>query len=458
MPAIASERTRRPRRPPRTRRPGRVPRARAFRLGQVPRPRSPFRLVRWTARLRLTLLYGGLFLVSGAALLTITYFLVASGSEPRFFLVGSGPDGGLPADGEEMRRAMTSHADRQREATLHQLLVQSGVALALMSAVSVALGWLTAGRVLRPVRTMTEKARRISERNLHERLAVTGPADELKDLGDTFDSLLARLDSAFDAQKRFVANASHELRTPLTLQRALIEVALSNPAADARSLRTVCERVLAAGEHQERLIEALLTLARGQRGLERRRPTDLAPVVAEALRAANPEETAGVRIERSLAPAWTSGDPRLVERLVTNLVDNALRHNVDPATGGAGWVRVSTGTEGGRPVVRVVNSGPAVPPDSVGTLFQPFRRHEPRAGGPDGLGLGLSIVAAVATAHGAEVTAVPGPEGGLDIAVAFPPRARPGTRGPRGAGSRTGAVATPGPARSPSARRRPPAP
>ncbi|MFD6988219.1 sensor histidine kinase [Streptomyces sp. NPDC059943] len=401
--------------------------------------------------------------MSGAALLAITYFLVANGSKPRLFLIGSGPEGGLPMDGEAMRQAMRKHADRQREATLHQLLVQSGVALALMSAVSVALGWLTAGRVLRPVRTMTEKARRISERNLHERLAVTGPADELKDLGDTFDSLLARLDSAFDAQKRFVANASHELRTPLTLQRALIEVALSNPAADARSLRAVCERVLAAGEQQERLIEALLTLARGQRGLERRRPTDLAPVVAEALRIANPEEAEGVRIERSLAPAWTSGDPRLVERLVTNLVDNALRHNVDAGTGATGWVRVSTGTQGGRPVLRVVNSGPTIPPDRVETLFQPFKRHESRPGGPDGLGLGLSIVAAVATAHGAEVTAVPGPEGGLDIALAFPARGRPAvrgrptTRGPRGAGSRTGA-ATGGPAPSRSARPRPPAP
>ncbi|WP_381805069.1 sensor histidine kinase [Streptomyces niveus] len=423
-------------------------------------PRPPFGRIRWTARLRLTLLYGALFLVSGAALLAITYFLVASGAEPRLFLIGSGPEGGLPVDGEAMRHAMRKHADRQREATLHQLLVQSGVALALMSAVSVALGWLTAGRVLRPVRTMTDKARRISERNLHERLAVTGPADELKDLGDTFDSLLARLDSAFDAQKRFVANASHELRTPLTLQRALIEVALSNPAADARSLRAVCERVLAAGEQQERLIEALLTLARGQRGLDRRRPTDLAPVVAEALRVANPDETGGVRIERSLAPARTSGDPRLVERLVTNLVDNALRHNVDAGTGATGWVRVSTGTDGGRPVLRVVNSGPVIPPDRVGTLFQPFQpfqRYEFRAGGPDGLGLGLSIVAAVATAHGAEVTAVPGPEGGLDIAVAFPAVGRPAARGPRGVGPRTGA-ATGVPTRSRSARPRPPAP
>ncbi|MFC8074988.1 sensor histidine kinase [Streptomyces sp. NPDC057307] len=406
--------------------------------GQVPRPRSPFRRIRWTARLRLTLLYGALFLLSGAALLAITYFLVASGGKPRVFFLGSGMEGGPPLDSEAMRHAMRKDADRQREATLDQLLVQSGVALALMSAVSVVLGWLTAGRVLRPVRTMTEKARRISERNLHERLAVTGPADELKDLGDTFDSLLARLDSAFDAQKRFVANASHELRTPLTLQRALIEVALSNPAADARSLRTVCERVLAAGEQQERLIEALLTLARSQRGLERRRPTDLAPVVADALRTAPSD---GVRIEQSLAPAWTPGEPRLVERLVTNLVDNALRHN----DGGAdAWVRVRTGTEGGRPVLRVVNSGPVIPADRVETLFQPFRREVSRAGGPDGLGLGLSIVEAVATAHGAELTAVPGPAGGLDITVAF--RALPRTR-----------VPTPGPAPSRSARRRPPA-
>ncbi|WP_405801139.1 sensor histidine kinase [Streptomyces sp. NBC_01506] len=447
MPATASERARRPRRPRR-----------------LPRPYRPFRRVRWTARLRLTLLYGALFLVSGAALLAITYFLVASSGDTRVFLLGSGPEGGLfPRDSERMHDAMKRNADSQQDATLRQLLVQSGVALALMSAVSVVLGWITAGRVLRPVRTMTEKARRISERNLHQRLAVTGPADELKDLGDTFDSLLARLDSAFDAQKRFVANASHELRTPLTLQRALIEVALSNPAADAQSLRAVCERVLAAGEQQERLIEALLTLARSQRGLERRRPTDLAPVVAGALRIANPEETGGVRIEHSLAPAWTAGDPRLVERLATNLVDNALRHNVERGAGASAWVRVRTGMEGGRPVLRVVNSGPVIPHDRIDTLFQPFQRYESRAGGPDGLGLGLSIVAAVATAHGADVTAVPGPEGGLDIAVAFPAQRRTQARGARSA-PRTAAATSgsarpaPSPAPSRSARRRPPPP
>lgn len=425
MPATASDRGRRIPRP-----------RRILTLRQIP----GLRRVRWTARLRLTLLYGGLFLVSGAALLAITYFLVASRGEPRIFLLDRVPDGMPVLDAELRHREARAYADRQRAATLHQLLVQSGVALALMSAVSVALGWLTAGRVLRPVRTMTDKARRISERNLHERLAVTGPADELKDLGDTFDSLLARLDSAFDAQKRFVANASHELRTPLTLQRALIEVALSNPAADARSLRAVCERLLAAGEQQERLIEALLTLARSQRGLERRRPTDLAPVVAEALRAAPP---GGARIEQSLAPAWTSGDPRLVERMVTNLVDNALRHNDgDPAHA---WVRVRTGTERGRPVLRVVNSGPVIPADRVETLLQPFQRYESRAGGPDGLGLGLSIVAAVATAHGAELTAVPGPDGGLAITVVF--QALPRTP-----------AATPGRAPSRSARRRQSAP
>ncbi|WP_329081612.1 HAMP domain-containing sensor histidine kinase [Streptomyces niveus] len=215
---------------------------------------------------------------------------------------------------------------------------------------------------------------------------------------------------------------------------------MSNPAADARSLRAVCERVLAAGEQQERLIEALLTLARSQRGPERRRPTDLAPVVADALRAAPP---GGARIERSLAPAWTSGDPRLVERMVTNLVDNALRHNNGGDAGA--WVRVRTGTERGRPVLRVVNSGPVIPADRVETLLQPFQRYESRAGGPDGLGLGLSIVEAIATAHGAQLTAAPGPEGGLDITVAFP--ALPRTP-----------AATPARAPSRSARRRPPAP
>lgn len=405
--------------------------------GSASAPRAAARRVRWTVRLRLTLVYGALFLVSGVALLVITYLLVRTSSGLKLYVHhGPPPPGGVPSTAPDPVDSLMTHqaerrAGEQRSAMLHTLLTQSGIALALMSAVSIALGWVMAGRALRPVRAMTDKARRISARNLHERLAVPGPDDELKDLGDTIDDLLGRLDTAFAAQRRFVANASHELRTPLTLQRAMIEVALADPDADAAALRAVCERVLAAGEHQESMIEALLTLARSERGLERRTPVDLARIAADALpAAARPEagtETdadagtgSGIRVARALEPAGTTGDPRLVERMVANLVDNALRHNVP-----GGWVEVSTGIRAGRPVVRVVNSGETIPGDRINRLFQPFQRLESRTGGPEGHGLGLSVVAAIATAHHAGITAEPAPAGGLDITIAFPAPAHP---------------------------------
>jgi signal transduction histidine kinase len=286
------------------------------------------------------------------------------------------------------------------------------LALGIMALGAVLLGWLMAGRALRPLRTMTAATRQISEENLHERLALTGPDDELKELGDTIDGLLARLQAAFDAQRRFVANASHELRTPLTLERAMIEVALADPHADAGSLRAVCERVLAAGAEQERVIEALLTLARSQRGLEERRPFDLAAVVEAALADLGPEP----RVEATLEPAATSGDQRLVERLVVNLLDNAVHHNVC-----GGWVRVRTSVEGERALLRVENSGPVVPADEVANLVEPFRRATAdRSSHDGGLGLGLSIAAAIATAHDAALDVRARPEGGLDVRVGLP--------------------------------------
>ncbi|MGW7520724.1 sensor histidine kinase [Streptomyces sp. NPDC054796] len=378
-----------------------------------PRPR----LIRWSARLRLTLLYGTLFVLSGAALLAVTYFLVARSPASKGTKIKTyGKQSGLSDVQPDLKTHLSRVVSEQHEAELRALLTESGIALAVMTAVSVGLGWLVAGRVLRPVSLMADKARRISEQNLHERLAVTGPADELKDLGDTFDGLLARLDTAFEAQKRFVANASHELRTPLTLQRAMIEVELSAPDADAESLRAVCERVLAAGESQERLIEALLTLASSQRGLDRREAFDLAEVVGDVLLDRwQPEREARLKLDSSLSPAYTMGDSRLVERLATNLVENALRYTPE-----GGWIRVSTGLEADWPVLRVSNSGPKIPHEKIPVLFQPFQRLESRSGSSDGHGLGLSIVAAVATAHGAETSAVSGPEGGLSITVVFP--------------------------------------
>jgi signal transduction histidine kinase len=261
---------------------------------------------------------------------------------------------------------------------------------------------------------MADNARTISVTDLHRRLSAAGPDDELKDLADTFDTLLDHLQSAFEAQRRFVANASHELRTPLTFERSLLEITLGDPDASAAELREVCERVLNSNERQEKLIESLLTLARSQRGLDRRTPVDLAIIAGELL---DLLPTADVRIEPDLEPATTIGDPALLERMIGNLVDNALRHNVP-----GGWVEVRTGISDGRPTLTVGNSGPQVEPDQIDRIFQPFQRLRPTEfGGHAGQGIGLSIVAAIVAAHDAELTAVPFPDGGLHIRIAFPP-------------------------------------
>jgi signal transduction histidine kinase len=372
--------------------------------------------IRW----RLTLLYSALFAVAGAVLLAFTYLLVAN-SEPRLtggappkvtsqreVTPGPGPDAPTIASYVEERLSVL------RDEQLHLLLIESGVALAVMTVLSVALGWLMAGRVLEPLRTMTAAARRISADNLHERLAVPGPDDELKAMADTIDAVLARLEGAFEAQKAFVANASHELRTPLTLQQAVVDVTLADPDASVDALRAALARVRAAGEEQERMIDALLTLARSQRGLEQREFVDLAAIVRERL----PES--GVRVEARLEPAPVLGDPQLVERLVVNLTDNAVRHNLaDPRES---WVSVWTGVDAaGRPGLRIENSGPVIPADQAGGLFQPFRRLGPeRVRKRDGLGLGMSIVAAVVAAHGGRVLARTRPRGGLVVEVVLP--------------------------------------
>jgi signal transduction histidine kinase len=420
------------------------------------------RAPRRTVRLRLTLLYGGLFLLAGAVLLTITYVLVANSqagnnaslvSRPGGgFAVSAGPAGPLAVPGftqvppkgapflivakrahlplpspaqvkqayyanaKQLKRSFQRVITGVRSSGLHQLLLWSGIGLAIMALASAALGWLMAGRVLRPLRTMTARARRISDHNLHQRLALDGPEDELKELADAFDAVLGRLEGAFDAQRQFVANASHELRTPLTLERAMVEVALADPEADADSLRLTCQRVLATGEQQERLIEGLLTLARSQRGLEENEPLDLREVSGHVLEAFTANRNGdGVSLDSDLGAAAVSGDERLVERLVSNLVDNALRHNV-----ANGWVHVWTGVRGGRPTLCVANSGPTIVPADVDALLEPFRRAgADRARHRDGHGLGLSIVAAIAAAHGARLRASPRAEGGLDVEVSF---------------------------------------
>jgi signal transduction histidine kinase len=385
---------------------------------------AALRLPRRTVRLRLTLLYGGLFLVSGVVLLTITYFLVTNEFFGGPVLEARYSTDPVPVPGGA--GGPTTHLSEGGGGSdqLRGLLLQSGIALAVMLAVSIALGWLMAGRVLRPLRTMTATTRQISEANLHQRLAVAGPDDELKDLADTIDGLLGRLDAAFDtqrdvldAQRSFVANASHELRGPLTRERAAIEVALADPQATTQSLRATFERVLAVTKQQERLLEALLVLARGQAGLERPEPFDLAAVTDEVLLARHAEvQRRTLRVDAALDPTPALGDPRLAERLVGNLVDNAIRHNLP-----GGWVQIQTGTGAGRAVLSVANSGPAVPPAEVDRLLRPFQRlGADRTGHREGHGLGLSIVAAVAAAHRAELRVGARPDGGLQVVVCFP--------------------------------------
>jgi signal transduction histidine kinase len=379
---------------------------------------SASRLPRGSIRLRLTLLYGGLFLATGAALLFITYLLMAHTTALAIYTRDSLPAGSGSLAPNTIIELTKQQVAADRASQLRHLLTVSAAALLGMAAISVLAGWWMAGRALRPVRAMTDKARRLSEANLHERLAVSGPDDELKRLGDTFDGLLGRLDSAFEAERRFVANASHELRTPLTLQRAMIEIALADPDADAAALRRVCERVLAAGSEQERTIEALLTLARGQRGLERREPVDLAALASRVAGERNAAPAAAaepVQLSVEAAASHTAGDARLLERLVGNLVDNALRHNVS-----GGWAVVRTGTHQGCAMLQVANSGPVIPRDRVELLVQPFQRLESRTGPREGHGLGLSIAAAIAGAHGARLAIEPLAGGGLDVTVAFP--------------------------------------
>jgi signal transduction histidine kinase len=305
----------------------------------------------------------------------------------------------------------------QRAADSHQLLVNSGIALAIVAVLAVLAGWLVAGRMLRPIRTITRTARRISSTSLHERLALDGPEDELKELGDTLDDLFARLDAAFEAQRHFVANASHELRTPLTAERTLLQVALDDPDTTNAAWRSTAIEVLASSDQQARLIEALLTLASTEGGLDRHEPVDLAAAVTATLIDLQPEiDRQGIHIDEATAPARLEGDPLLVQRLVANLLNNAVRHNLVD-----GRVEVVTGVKDGKACLSVTNTGPLIPPAEVDRLFQPFQRLDRRrAHYKEAHGLGLSIVRAIATAHQANISASPVPGGGLAVSVIFP--------------------------------------
>jgi signal transduction histidine kinase len=382
-----------------------------------------------TVRLRLTLLYGSLFLLSGICLLTITYLLFRHSTGHAIFYGSTStprtsPTVHFPPSPQQLAQLQAQadqtrvNAIHQHTADLHQLLIQSGIALAVMTVLALGLGWFVAGRVLRPLRKMTATTRQISTDNLDQRLALDGPRDEVKDLADTIDELLARLHTAFDAQRRFVANASHELRTPLTLERALIEESLTDRHPTVRSFRSTSTRLLAITEQQERLLEALLTLATGEQGLDRQEQFDLGHLTEQLLRTPRPDgDKLNVDIGATIAPAPIKGDRRLVERLISNLVDNAVRHNIP-----GGRVRIATGTGDGHAFITVSNSGPVIPHSEIDRLFEPFQRLDTdRSARTDSHhGLGLSIVRAIANAHNAKLTPHARTDGGLDIEITFP--------------------------------------
>ena len=351
---------------------------------------------RWrrpSLRVQLTVLYAGLFILLVAAVLAVSGLLqrqgetnVSGGSSSHNIIFGQQFDMG-------------------------PLIVA-----VIAGIVAIGLAWWIAGRFLRPLRTMNAAAREISATNLHRRLGLDGPADELTELGQTLDDLFGRLEASFEAQRHFIANASHELRTPIAGLQTLLEVALADPDAGTDTLRSVCEKALALGQHQERLVNALLTLATSERGVEVWQPLDFAQTTETVLTARRHQaDTQDITIQASLPAAPATGDPELVELLVANLIDNALRHNTP-----GGNIEVSTISAPGRASITVTNTGPVVPPSKIERLFQPFQQAgNERVGHTNGHGFGLAIVGAIANAHHAKITAHPQPHGGLAIAISF---------------------------------------
>jgi signal transduction histidine kinase len=405
---------------------------------------------RWwrsTIRVRLTLLYAGAFFLAGAMLVALMYFYLGLSLDHQL--------SGRAASTEQLRSHEVSPglADQLQaqfrqgsDDTLRAMLIASLVALGVIGVAAGGFGWLLAGRALRPLQDITATARRLTDRSLHERIALEGPDDEIKDLADTFDAMLERLDRAFDSQRRFVANASHELRTPLTINRTLIEVALDNPQAN-ESLRQLGTALLAVNQRHERLIDGLLTLASSQQRITDPIPVDLADIARRiATESQAAAEQAGVEIRTALASAPVAGDPALLERLAQNLIDNAIRYNLAEH----GWVAVTSGLDDGTAQLTVENPGPMVPTYELPGLFEPFRRlasTERRAtqGGNHGAGLGLSIVRSVAHAHGGGVHATSRPDGGLTMQVRIPALATDNRiNSPDRTLTRTSAASTPG--------------
>ncbi|MFF9128231.1 sensor histidine kinase [Streptomyces sp. NPDC014889] len=395
------------------------------------RPEPAFPWLRPTIRIRLTLLYGGMFLIAGILLLSIIYLLAAqalrTGNQPLFKIVDfnalrvtstdcPGVDNGNLSL-SEFNAAISACIDHQRQAALDSLLSRSLLALLGLAVIAFAFGYAMAGRVLSPLGRITRTARAVAGSDLSRRIELDGPDDELKELADTFDDMLERLQRAFTAQQRFVGNASHELRTPLAINRTLLEVQLSDPHAPVE-LQQLGKTLLATNERSEQLVEGLLLLARSDNQIVERKPVDLAEVASQAIDQVRGEaEAKGVVIRGERKPAVVQGNGVLLERIALNLVQNAVRYNVAEE----GWVEVTTDAQHGQAILVVTNTGPVVPAYEIDNLFEPFRRlRTERTGSDKGVGLGLSIARSVARAHGGHISAQPREGGGLVMRVMLP--------------------------------------
>ena len=390
------------------------------------KPDQPFPWLRPTIRIRLTLLYGGMFLIAGILLLSIIYLLAAQalnvGSDLPFKIVEGKVTSdicNLPgqASPSEFNNAMNACVNEQRRHALDSLLSRSLLALLGLAVIAFAFGYAMAGRVLSPLGRITRTARAVAGSDLSRRIELDGPDDELKELADTFDDMLERLQRAFTAQQRFVGNASHELRTPLAINRTLLEVHLSDPNAPME-LQQLGKTLLATNERSEQLVEGLLLLARSDNQVVERGPVDLAEVAEQAVDQVHGEaESKGVLIRGEQKPAVVQGNGVLLERIALNLVQNAVRYNIAED----GWVEVTTDVQHGQAVLVVSNTGPVVPAYEIDNLFEPFRRlRTERTGSDKGVGLGLSIVRSVARAHGGHIYAQPREGGGLVMRVTLP--------------------------------------
>jgi signal transduction histidine kinase len=368
------------------------------------------RLPRRTIRVRLAILFFAVFLAAGAGLLAVTVAVWQSRTGGVTVSAVPVATGSLrnPATG------ITQHSSDRR-----QLLIASGIGLAVMAAASVALGWLVAGRFLRPLRTITTTTREISATNLHERLHLTGPDDELKELADTFDQLLDRLERSFAFERQFVANASHELRTPLAGMRTSLDVAMAKPGPVPAHIGTLADRLRNELDQIDRLLESFLTLALSQQGP----PADEATVsLAELARVvvghrADSISAMGLEVERQgRSDGWVAGNATLLSRMVENVIDNAIGHNQP-----GGWIRVTTPVEDLRARLVVENGGPVLDPGEVAQLSQPFRRiGAARTGSDDGAGLGLAIVSSIVEVHGGTLDLEALPDGGLRVTIILP--------------------------------------